>query len=205
MSSMTSPPQESERARVTACAAFSPSLRARDRLWLRESDQACPLSALLVAGDIPASNLSVRLRPTSRQQLTSYDNRLARNHRVARRRPTAGARRVAKHATITKEMVRNVLRRRRIDCFRHGHPGYSDWLAEHPHGFVLTLRGPDVPPILHRADCPHVSSRRHQHPKADQCEKRCSPQRATLEQSAQGKHGLPRLRLCVQCVRAARL
>jgi hypothetical protein len=78
-------------------------------------------------------------------------------------------------------------------------------MAEHPHGYVLTLRRPDVPPILHRADCPHVSSRRQQHPKADLCEKHCAPQRATIEQWAQGKHGLQRLRLCVQCVHAARL
>ena len=49
-------------------------------------------------------------------------------------------------------IVRNVLRRR-IDRFLHGHPGYSDWLADHPRGYVLTLRGHDVPPMLHRADC----------------------------------------------------
>src|SRR6516225_11327266 len=83
-------------------------------------------------------------------------------------------------------MATNVLRRRRIDCFRHGHPGYSDWLAEYPHGYVLTLRGHDVAPILHRADCPHVSSRRQQHPKTDQYEKRCAvrwiapPRRRTI-------------------------
>jgi hypothetical protein len=96
-------------------------------------------------------------------------------------------------------MATNVLRRR-IDCFRHGHPGYSDWLAEYPHGYVLTLRGHDVPPILHRADCPHVSSRRQQHPMAGQCEKRCAPQRATLEQWIQ--HALRDRLWCQMCTLA---
>jgi hypothetical protein len=35
-------------------------------------------------------------------------------------------------------------------------------MAEHFHGYVLTVRRPDVPPILHRADCPHASSCRQQ-------------------------------------------
>jgi len=44
----------------------------------------------------------------------------------------------------------------------------------------------DVAPILHRPDCPHVSSRRQQHPKTDQYEKRCAvrwiapPRRRTI-------------------------
>jgi hypothetical protein len=55
--------------------------------------------------------------------------------------------------------------RRRVDCFPGGHPGYGDWLAEHPLGYVLTHRGHDDAAILHRADCLHVSSPRQKFPR----------------------------------------
>jgi hypothetical protein len=48
--------------------------------------------------------------------------------------------------------------RRRVDCFPDGHPGYADWIAEFPQGYVLTIRDPETAPVLHRADCPYVSS-----------------------------------------------
>ena len=121
---------------------------------------------------------------------------------VSGQRSSAG---IAKHATITEDgQKRPPATTNRLFPSRPPRL-FRDWLAEYPHGYVLTLRGEDVPPILHRADCPHVSSRRQQHPTTDQCEKRCAPQRATLEQWAHGQHRLPRPRLCVQCVHAGRL
>jgi hypothetical protein len=32
--------------------------------------------------------------------------------------------------------------RHRVDCFPDGHPGYADWIAEFPQGYVLTIRLP---------------------------------------------------------------
>jgi hypothetical protein len=74
--------------------------------------------------------------------------------------------------------------RRRVDCFPDGHPGYGDWLAEYPLGYVLTHRGHDDRAVLHRADCPHISSQRQKSSQSGQCEKRCAPKRGTLEEWA---------------------
>ena len=38
--------------------------------------------------------------------------------------------------------------RGRVDCFPNDHPGYRDWVAEHPQGFVLTIPGPEKTPVL---------------------------------------------------------
>ena len=91
--------------------------------------------------------------------------------------------------------------RRRVDCFRNGHPGYADWLAQYPQGYVLTIRGPETTPVLHRADCPHVS----RPPRSGQYEKRCAPKRETLEQWVAGRRDVFPLRLCTACVKAGRL
>ena len=95
--------------------------------------------------------------------------------------------------------------RRRVDCFPNGHPGYPDWLAEYPQGYVLTIRGPEMTPILHRADCVHVSSAAQRQPHSGQCEKRCARYRATLEQWVAGRRDVLPLRLCAACVKAGRL
>jgi hypothetical protein len=74
--------------------------------------------------------------------------------------------------------------RRRVDCFPDGHPGYGDWLAEYPLGYVLTHLGHHRPAVLHRADCPHISSPRQKSPQSGQCEKWSAPKRATLREWA---------------------
>jgi hypothetical protein len=78
--------------------------------------------------------------------------------------------------------VKQIKARKRTDCFPDGHPGYPDWLEENPRGFVLTFRSPELPAILHRADCPHVSSRAQRSPRFGQCEKRCATKRENLEE-----------------------
>src|SRR4051812_22482783 len=95
--------------------------------------------------------------------------------------------------------------RRRVDCLSNGHPGYPDWLAEYPKGYVLTIRGPEMTPILHRADCPHVSSAVQRQPRSGQCEKRCARYRATLERWVAGRRDVLPLRLCTAFVKAGRL
>src|SRR4051794_41567564 len=91
--------------------------------------------------------------------------------------------------------------RRRVDCFPNDHPGYHDWVAEHPQGFVLTITGPEKTPVLQRADCPHVRKQPHSGPS----EKRCAPKRETLEQWVAGRRDVVPLRLSTACVKAGRL
>jgi hypothetical protein len=102
-------------------------------------------------------------------------------------------------------MAQRSIRRKRIDCFPDGHPGYADWLLEHPTGHVLTLRSLGQPAILHRADCPHVSSLRQKSPRSSQCEKRCAPQRDTLEEWIRNRRDQKGLRPCRACLAAGRL
>ena len=95
--------------------------------------------------------------------------------------------------------------RRRVDCFPDGHPGYADWIAEFPQGYVLTIRDPETAPVLHRADCPHVSSPAHRQPRPGQCEKRCARQRQTLEDWVAGREDVKAMRPCAACLKTGRL
>jgi hypothetical protein len=102
-------------------------------------------------------------------------------------------------------MAQQIVRRKRIDCFQDGHPGYADWLLEHPTGYVLTFGSRERPAVLHRADCPHVSSLRQQSPRSGQCEKRCAPRRETLEEWLRSRRDHQTCRPCTACLAASRL
>jgi len=101
-------------------------------------------------------------------------------------------------------MSQQANRRKRVDCFPDGHPGYADWLVEHPTGYVLAFRSPEQPAILHRADCPHVSSLGQRSPGPGQCEKRCARKRETVEEWIVNRRDQNGFRPCAACVAAFR-